>query len=76
MSPNAMQSGTSDYAQAYAQYYQNGQDPYAAYGGYEAYTKMYYEYLAQQQAAAPQQAQTGEQPPPPPAENVAPPVSP
>jgi hypothetical protein len=48
MSPGA--TATPDYAQAYAQYYQqNGQDPYAAYGGYEAYTRMYYAYYQQQQ---------------------------
>ncbi|GAB7355027.1 hypothetical protein MBLNU459_g5629t2 [Dothideomycetes sp. NU459] len=83
MSPSAAQ-GTPDYNQAYAQYYaaagQNGQDPYAQYGGYDAYVKMYWEYYQQQQAA-PQQA-PGDQapsytetapPPPPPTEDAPPP---
>ncbi|KAF1347834.1 hypothetical protein BDV97DRAFT_298813 [Delphinella strobiligena] len=72
MSPSTAQAAvaTPDYTQAYAQYYQNGQDPYAAYGGYEAYAKMYYEYYAQQQAGT---QPGGEQPPPPPADTAAPP---
>lgn len=71
MSPTA---GANDYAQSYAQYYAaTGVDPYAAYGGYEAYMKMYYEYYAQQQAGV--QQPMGDQPPPPPADNTAPPVS-
>lgn len=32
------------------QYY-GGQDPYAAYGGYEAYMRMYWQYYQQQQSA-------------------------
>ncbi|KAL1302621.1 hypothetical protein AAFC00_002992 [Neodothiora populina] len=73
MSPNAMQSATPDYTQAYAQYYQQtGQDPYAAYGGYEAYMKMYMEYYGMPQATG--TPQNGEQPPPPPpSDNAAPP---
>lgn len=82
MSPVAgQQAAAPDYAtaQAYAQYYQQnpGQDPYAAYGGYEAYMKAYYEYYAQQTATQQPAGtpQNGEQPPPPPAEDAAPPVS-
>jgi len=78
MSPAA--AGTPDYAQAYAQYYQqNGQDPYAAYGGYEAYTRMYWQYYQQQQAGVPGAEQTpgyeagAAQPPPPPPTDDAPP---
>jgi hypothetical protein len=41
---------TDDYAAAWAQYYkEGGQDPYAAYGGYEAYTQMYAQWQAAQQ---------------------------
>ena len=73
MSPAA--AGTPDYAQAYAQYYQqNGQDPYAAYGGYEAYTRMYWQYYQQQQAGVPGAAeQTSDAPPPPPNDDAPPP---
>ncbi|THV86981.1 hypothetical protein D6D29_01099 [Aureobasidium pullulans] len=89
MSPGA--AATPDYAQAYAQYYQqNGQqDPYAAYGGYEAYTRMYWQYYQQQQGGVPGAEQTpsydngaappppsSEAPPPPPADDQAPPPPP
>jgi hypothetical protein len=54
-SQGAEASGTptsaSDYAAQYAQYY-GGQDPYAAYGGYQNYVAMYYQYYQQQQGGA------------------------
>ncbi|KAK8212778.1 hypothetical protein M8818_002943 [Zalaria obscura] len=83
--------GTPDYSQAYAQYYANGQDPYAAYGGYEAYCKAYMEYYQQYQASGAVAAQSpvaGQAPgqqaaygqsaaaPPPPPSNEAPPPPP
>lgn len=88
MSPGA--AATPDYAQAYAQYYQqNGQDPYAAYGGYEAYTRMYWQYYQQQQGGIPGTEQAAaydnsaapppppsSEAPPPPADNEAPPPPP
>ncbi|KAF2399236.1 hypothetical protein EJ06DRAFT_557708 [Trichodelitschia bisporula] len=36
----------ADYSAQWAQYY-GGQDPYAAYGGYQAYVAMYYQYYGQ-----------------------------
>ncbi|KAL9635257.1 MAG: hypothetical protein Q9164_003582 [Protoblastenia rupestris] len=70
--PGASSPGgaATDYAAQYAQYY-GGQDPYAAYGGYQNYV-AYYQYYQQQQAA--QQGQgtpsappgSGEEAPPPP----------
>lgn len=62
----------TDYAAQYAQYY-GGQDPYAAYGGYQNYVAYYQQYYAQQQAQQQGQgtpgapsAQGDEAPPPPP----------
>lgn len=74
----------ADYAAQYAQFY-GGQDPYAAYGGYQNYVNMYYQYYQQQQAAAGQGSPLGASmnatppppgsvPPPPP--NEAPPPPP
>jgi hypothetical protein len=66
-SPTEAASG--DYAAQYAQYYGGAADPYAAYGGYEAYVTMYYQYYQQQQQqlASGQEAPIeGQQPPPPP----------
>lgn len=71
-----------DYAAQYAQYY--GQDPYAAYGGYQNYMAMYYQYYQQQQGAAGQQsppppgadAAAGAPPPPPPPSEAPPPPPP
>lgn len=68
-----------DYAAQYAQYMANqqGGDPYAAYGGYEAYMQAYYQYYQQQQGQ--QGAQDGSAPPPPPPDstnNGAPPPPP
>ncbi|KAM5435720.1 hypothetical protein MferCBS31731_006169 [Microsporum ferrugineum] len=67
----------SDYSAQYAQYY-GGQDPYAAYGGYQNYV-AYYQYY-QQQAAQQQQQQPQHSgataPPPPPPDSAAPPPPP
>lgn len=72
-----------DYTAQYAQYYANqpGGDPYAAYGGYEAYMQMYYQYYQQQQAAgqhAPPSGHDGSTgaPPPPPPDSSGPPPPP
>lgn len=66
-------SGT-DYASQYAQYYGGGgQDPYAAYGGYQNYV-AYYQYYQQQ--AAQQQGAPGSAPPGPPGEEAPPPPPP
>ncbi|KAK4154132.1 putative kh domain-protein [Chaetomidium leptoderma] len=68
-------TSAADYAAQYAQYYGTA-DPYAAYGGYQAYVQMY------QQWAASQAGQTGvaagapgasASPPPPPSEAAPPP---
>ncbi|KAI9829009.1 MAG: hypothetical protein M1832_000032 [Thelocarpon impressellum] len=81
--PGASQT---DYAAQYAQYY-GGQDPYAAYGGYQAYCQ-YYAYYQQQaaqqggqapgqtQAQAPPGAAAGAGAPPPPPSDAAPPPPP
>jgi len=53
----------SDYNAQYAQYY-GGQDPYAAYGGYQNYV-AYYQYYQQQAAQQQQQAPPGAPPGPP-----------
>lgn len=60
----------SDYGAQYAQYY-GGQDPYAAYGGYQnyvAYLQYYQQQAAQQQAppGAPPGPPSDPPPPPPP----------
>lgn len=78
MSPNnAKTDAEAAYAAQYAQYYaQNGGDPYAAYGGYEAYCHYYQQYYAAQQAqqqaqsapGAPPGAPSSVPPPPPPSE--------
>ncbi|KAL2257637.1 hypothetical protein VTK26DRAFT_9369 [Humicola hyalothermophila] len=41
-------ASAADYAAQYAQYY--GTDPYAAYGGYQAYVQMYQQWVASQAA--------------------------
>jgi len=80
--PGAPGAGSpTDYSAAYAQYY-GGQDPYAAYGGYQNYV-AYYQYYQQQ--AAQQQGQPapgaappgppGDQPPPPPPPSGSPPAA-
>ncbi|KAK4204670.1 hypothetical protein QBC40DRAFT_272179 [Triangularia verruculosa] len=71
----------SDYAAQYAQYMQQyyggaaaGVDPYAAYGGYESYMRMYQQWAASsQQTAAPGASAS---PPPPPPSDAAPPPPP
>ncbi|KAJ9665165.1 hypothetical protein H2201_004826 [Coniosporium apollinis] len=91
MSPAAQTPGTpasatpgTDYAAQYAQYY-GGQDPYAAYGGYQNYMNMYYQYYQQQQPGGVQSPPPGassappppsEAPPPPPPGGSAPPPPP
>lgn len=84
MSPtSAAAPGTAggDYAAQYAQYY-GGQDPYAAYGGYQAYVAMYYNYYQQQQPGTQQSppgappgaaSASSSAPPPPPGEAPPPP---
>ncbi|MCJ1256975.1 hypothetical protein MMC24_004800 [Lignoscripta atroalba] len=77
--PGAPGAGSpTDYSAQYAQYY-GGQDPYAAYGGYQNYV-AYYQYY-QQQAAQQQQAAPGappgppSDPPPPPPPSGSPPAA-
>jgi hypothetical protein len=48
---SATAASAGDYAAQYAQYY-GGQDPYAAYGGYQNYLAMYYQYYQQQGGAS------------------------
>ncbi|GAB1313033.1 hypothetical protein MFIFM68171_03243 [Madurella fahalii] len=71
-----------DYAAQYAQYY--GTDPYAAYGGYQAYVQMYQQWAASQGGQAVQQpgsiaaapGASASPPPPPPSEAAPPPPPP
>ncbi|KAK4694018.1 hypothetical protein P7C71_g3485, partial [Lecanoromycetidae sp. Uapishka_2] len=68
-------SSPTDYSAQYAQYY-GGQDPYAAYGGYQnyvAYYQYYQQQAAQQQGAG---AAPGSAPPAPPADDAPPPPPP
>ena len=73
-------SSPTDYASQYAQYY-GGQDPYAAYGGYQAYVQYYQAYYQGQYPQAAEQggaagapgAAPGSAPPPPPADDAPPP---
>ncbi|KAF6224033.1 hypothetical protein HO133_010607 [Letharia lupina] len=65
-------SSPTDYAANYAQYY-GGQDPYAAYGGYQNYM-AYYQYYQQQ--AAQQSGAPGSAPPAPPNDDAPPPPPP
>lgn len=79
-------TAATDYAAQYAQYYGSqaaaGADPYAAYGGYQAYMAMYQQYYAQQLAAggqagaAPGAPGASASPPPPPPTEAAPPPPP
>ena len=66
-------SSPTDYAAQYAQYY-GGQDPYAAYGGYQNYV-AYYQYYQQQaaQQGGSSAAPGASAPPPPPADDAPPP---
>ncbi|KAF2471504.1 uncharacterized protein BDR25DRAFT_20396 [Lindgomyces ingoldianus] len=76
--------GSQDYTAAYwtqyaQQYYQNGQDPYAAYGGYDAYMAMYNQYYGGQaasQQSPPPGTTVAPPPPPPPPSDTAPPPPP
>ncbi|KAF2461444.1 hypothetical protein BDY21DRAFT_397886 [Lineolata rhizophorae] len=65
--PSAGTPNPADYAAQYAQYYQQAaeghQDPYAAYGGYQNYLAMCYNYYNQ---TAQLQVGSGQQSPPPP----------
>ncbi|PGH27493.1 hypothetical protein AJ80_00734 [Polytolypa hystricis UAMH7299] len=70
-------AAAADYSAQYAQYY-GGQDPYAAYGGYQNYMAyyQYYQQAAQQQQQHQPQHQTAAPPPPPPASEAPPPPPP
>lgn len=78
--PGAPGAGSpTDYNSQYAQYY-GGQDPYAAYGGYQAYAawyQQYYQQATQQSAApgAPPPGPPGDDPPPPPPPSGSPPAA-
>lgn len=80
--PGAPGAGSpADYSAQYAQYY-GGQDPYAAYGGYQAYVAMYQQYYQQQsQSTAPGAPPPGppnddpQPPPPPPPPSGSPPAA-
>ena len=92
MSPTA--ASGQDYSAQWAQYMQQasaaGQDPYAAYGGYEAFMRMYQQYYYGQQGAAqgdagtpmgagmqtPAYDQSQSAPPPPPPTDDQPPPPP
>ncbi|MCJ1355595.1 MAG: hypothetical protein MMC33_005587 [Icmadophila ericetorum] len=71
----------TDYSAQYAQYYAGGQDPYAAYGGYQNYVAYYQYYqqqaVQQQQTTAPPGAPPGppSEPPPPPPPSGSPPTA-
>ncbi|KXX81219.1 hypothetical protein MMYC01_201402 [Madurella mycetomatis] len=74
-------ASAADYAAQYAQYY--GTDPYAAYGGYQAYVQMYQQWAASQGGQAAQQPGSAAaapgasaSPPPPPSEAAPPPPPP
>ncbi|KAL2135638.1 hypothetical protein VTI74DRAFT_7588 [Chaetomium olivicolor] len=72
-------TSAADYAAQYAQYY--GADPYAAYGGYQAYVQMYQQWYASQggqaaTAAAAAAPGASTSPPPPPPTEAAPPPPP
>ncbi|OKL59006.1 hypothetical protein UA08_05671 [Talaromyces atroroseus] len=82
--PGATPGATTDYAAQYSQYY-NGQDPYAAYGGYQNYVAyyQYYQQWAQQQqqqqggaADSSAAATTAAAPHPPPSSSTEPPPPP
>ncbi|OAA36776.1 KH domain protein [Beauveria brongniartii RCEF 3172] len=79
-------SANADYNAQYAQYYAqaaaNGQDPYAAYGGYANYVAMYQQYYAQYQqgqagaAQSPAPGASASPQPPPPSDSAPPPPPP
>lgn len=71
--PGAPGAGSpTDYSSQYAQYF-GGQDPYAAYGGYQAYVNWYQQYYQQ---AAQQQSAPGATAPGPPSDDPPPPPPP
>ncbi|KAG5303878.1 KH domain-containing protein [Histoplasma capsulatum G186AR] len=68
----------ADYSRMYSQY-MTGQDPYAAWGGYQnyvAYYQQYYQQQQQQQPPPPPPPQGSAPPPPPPPASEAPPPPP
>ncbi|KAF4512371.1 hypothetical protein G6O67_001521 [Ophiocordyceps sinensis] len=65
-----------DWSQYAAQYYGNGQDPYAAYGGYQNYVAWYQYYYQQQAQGQGAQAAPGQAAAPPPPSDAAPPPPP
>ena len=73
-SPTAAQSYQDQWAAYYAQ--NPTEDPYAAYGGYQAYMQQYYAYYYAQQRQDPNQAQQAGAPPPPPQDGTAAPPPP
>lgn len=80
LTPTNTSASATDYSAQYAQYYANGADPYAAYGGYQAYMVMYQQWYAAQAAAqggVPGATPgTSASPPPPPSEAAPPPPPP
>lgn len=86
---SATNQSASDYNAQWAAYYasqgqaqpgKQAEDPYAAYGGYEAYIQMYYAYYGQQQGQAGAHQSpppgTAAAPPPPPGEPAPPGAAP
>ncbi|PGH36313.1 hypothetical protein GX50_00818 [[Emmonsia] crescens] len=65
----------ADYSRMYSQYVA-GQDPYAAWGGYQNYVAYYQQYYQQQQPPPPPPPQSSAPPPPPPPASEAPPPPP
>ncbi|PFH61435.1 hypothetical protein XA68_17421 [Ophiocordyceps unilateralis] len=69
-------ASAADWSQYAAQYYGNGQDPYAAYGGYQNYVAWYQYYYQTQAQGAPGQVASGQPAAPPPPSEAAPPPPP
>ncbi|KAF4582043.1 hypothetical protein GQ602_006667 [Ophiocordyceps camponoti-floridani] len=76
-------ASAADWSQYAAQYYANGQDPYAAYGGYQNYMAWYQYYYGQGATGqvapgqvAPGQVAPGQSAAPPPPSEAAPPPPP
>ncbi|RDA90727.1 hypothetical protein CP533_4048 [Ophiocordyceps camponoti-saundersi (nom. inval.)] len=72
----ANSASAADWSQYAAQYYANGQDPYAAYGGYQNYVAWYQYYYQQGQAGTGQAAPGQPAAAPPPPTEAAPPPPP
>ncbi|KAJ6441983.1 hypothetical protein O9K51_05534 [Purpureocillium lavendulum] len=69
-------ANSADWSQ-YSQYYAGGgQDPYAAYGGYQNYVAWYYYYQQQAQGQGQQGGDPAAAPPPPPSDSAPPPPPP